>query len=107
MALIEDEVESLFYPVNRMALENSEEILPCDLLLIAAGFVGVPDEFAKEFSLERTNRNTLVTQPDSHHIDGKCFACGDCRRGQSLVVWGLQEGRSCAHEDDEYLMRSE
>lgn len=85
-------------------VENSEEILPCDLLLIAAGFVGVPDEFAKEFSLERTNRNTLVTQPDSHHIDGKCFACGDCRRGQSLVVWGLQEGRSCAHEVDEYLM---
>ncbi len=90
---------------DRKPIEGTEEYLPCDLLLIAAGFIGVPGDLSNSFELPLTGRNTIATDnPDSKHVEGKLFACGDCRRGQSLVVWGLMEGRMCAREVDESLM---
>lgn len=89
---------------DRKPVEGSEKVLPCDLLLIAAGFVGVPADLSQSFDLPLTGRNTIATSPASKHVDGKLFAAGDCRRGQSLVVWGLMEGRTCAREVDETLM---
>ena len=85
-------------------VEGSEKVLDCDLLLIAAGFVGVPEELAQSFHLPLSKRNTIVTHPDSRQVDDRLFACGDCRKGQSLVVWGLMEGRQCAREVDQALM---
>lgn len=82
---------------------DSEEELPCGLLLIAAGFVGCQKETADAFGLPRDGRGSLITA-DYHTPEEKIFAAGDCRRGQSLVVWGIAEGRACAKQVDEYLM---
>ncbi len=82
-------------------VKGSEQTIKCDLLLIAAGFVGVEDYMSK--LLPVTNRNTIQTD---HHYNVKdnLFACGDARRGQSLVVWAISEGRQCAINVDQYLM---
>ncbi len=86
---------------------GSEEFIAADLVLLAMGFVG-PDlsMFPTEPPLTTTARGTL--QVDSRFqtsIEG-VFAAGDARRGQSLIVWAIAEGRSVAHHVDEYLMGS-
>ncbi len=84
---------------------GSEEELPCRLLLIAAGFLGPEDYAADAFGLSRNGRSNVSTAPDSHATGvNKVFAAGDMRRGQSLVVWAIAEGRAAAREADEYLM---
>lgn len=97
-------VETVQLGADRQPVEGSQQVIPCDLLLIAAGFVGVRPELAESFQLPLTNRATIVTEPDGHHVEGRLFACGDCRRGQSLVVWAEMEGRQCARDVDTYLM---
>ena len=84
---------------------GSEEELPCQLLLIAAGFLGPEDYAADAFGVDRDGRSNVATAPGlySTGVD-KVFAAGDMRRGQSLVVWGIAEGRAAAKEVDEYLM---
>ena len=84
-------------------ISGSEEEIPCDLLLIAAGFTGVQEYVAQAFDLPRDHRGNLLTLNYHTPID-HIFAAGDCRRGQSLVVWGIFEGRACAKEVDRYLM---
>ena len=82
---------------------GSEQVLPCDLLLIAAGFTGCQPYTAEAFGLERTERGTLSSH--LHRTDrAGVFTAGDMRRGQSLVVWAIAEGRDCAREVDEFLM---
>ena len=66
--------------------------------------MGVPQSLASEFDLPLTARNTIETEAGGKRVSDALFACGDCRRGQSLVVWALMEGRECAREVDEYLM---
>ena len=84
---------------------GSEEELPCQLLLIAAGFLGPEDYVADAFGVGRDGRSNVSTAPGGYATDiGKVFAAGDMRRGQSLVVWGIAEGRAAAREVDEYLM---
>ncbi|KAG7195627.1 glutamate synthase [NADH] [Scheffersomyces spartinae] len=81
---------------------NSEEFFPADVVLLSMGFIG-PD--SDNLGIEKTKRGTIATtDPASYRINDKFFAAGDCRRGQSLVVWGIQEGRQCARVVDEYLM---
>ena len=58
---------------------------------------------AEAFGLPRDPRGNLITT-DYHTPEAKIFAAGDCRRGQSLVVWGITEGRACAKEVDTFLM---
>ena len=84
---------------------GSEEELPCQLLLIAAGFLGPEDYAADAFGLARDGRSNVSTASGSHATGvEKVFAAGDMRRGQSLVVWAIAEGRAAAREVDEYLM---
>ena len=75
----------------------------CQLAFIAAGFVGCESYVADAFGVRLTNRGCVDTDHFKTNVD-KVFACGDMRRGQSLVVWGLREGRDCAAEVDRYLM---
>ena len=89
--------------MSMVEVPGSEEELPCDLLLIAAGFIGCESYVADAFGLPRDNRGSLVTK-EYHTPNEKVFAAGDCRRGQSLVVWGITEGRACAKEVDAFLM---
>ena len=84
---------------------GTEKTLKCDLLLIAAGFIGCEDYTADSFELKRTQRGVIATETDSFNVPGtKLFSAGDMHRGQSLVVWAITEGKACAREVDEFLM---
>ena len=82
---------------------GSEEELPCELLLVAIGFQGPEGYVAQSFGVETDERTNLKTQNYAASVPG-IFAAGDARRGQSLVVWAIQEGRAAARAVDEYLM---
>lgn len=84
---------------------GTEQTLPCDLLLIAAGFIGCQPYTAEAFGVPLTGRGTTAT-PEGSYRTGveKVFTAGDMHRGQSLVVWAIAEGRGCALEIDRYLM---
>ena len=71
--------------------------------LIAAGFTGCQPYVAEAFGVDLTKRGTVADTKYATNVP-HVFTCGDMRRGQSLVVWGLREGRDCAAEVDRYLM---
>ena len=77
---------------RQMVPTGEEFTVDCDLVLIAAGFTGCEPYVADAFGVERTKRGT-VADVKYATADLKVFACGDMRRGQSLVVWALREGR--------------
>ena len=84
---------------------GTEKRIPCDLLLIACGFLGPDTALAESFELDTDARGNLLTQEGAYTTSQPgIFAAGDCRRGQSLVVWAITEGRSAAAAVDEYLM---
>lgn len=84
---------------------GSEKELECDLLLIAAGFLGSQPYVAEAFGAPLNARTNVDTAPGGYRtIVPKLFAAGDQRRGQSLVVWAIAEGRGAAREVDEFLM---
>ena len=90
---------------NRMTLTEipgSEEILPCGLLVIAAGFLGPKAEVAKTFGVDTTPRSNIADHNYATNVSG-LFACGDCRTGQSLVVKAMVDGRECAKAVDAFL----
>jgi len=84
---------------------GSEQELPADLVLLAMGFTGpVRTGLVEELGLELTRRGTI--QADENYMTSELgiFAAGDARRGQSLVVWAISEGRHAARAIDTYLM---
>ena len=86
-------------------IEGSEEILPCELCLIAAGFLGCQQYIADAFGVSLDQRTNVKTAPGKHSTDiEKVFTAGDMHIGQSLVVRAIREGRDAAAEMDEYLM---
>lgn len=90
-------------PVMR-EIPGTDFELPCDLCLIAIGFSGPePDGLISQLGLELDSRGNI--QVDDHYATSVpgVFATGDCRRGQSLVVWAISEGRCCAAGVDEFL----
>ena len=94
--------------------ERTEKTLPCDLLLVAAGFVGCEEYTAASFGVELGERGTvkstgkatpMLSSPNGYTTTRKkIFTAGDMRRGQSLVVWAIAEGRECAMQIDEWVM---
>ena len=91
--------------MTMVEIPGSEEELPCQLLLIAAGFLGPEDYVPEAFGLIRDARSNVATVPGMYATGvDKVFAAGDMRRGQSLVVWGIVEGRGAAREVDTYLL---
>ena len=86
-------------------IDGSEQILPCDILLIAAGFIGCESYVADVFGVTKNARGNISTDTGKYQTENeKVFTAGDAHRGQSLVVWAIAEGRACAKEIDEYLM---
>jgi glutamate synthase (NADPH/NADH) small chain len=84
---------------------GSEETLPCELCLIAAGFLGCQQYIADAFGVSLDQRTNVKTAPGKHSTDiEKVFTAGDMHIGQSLVVRAIREGRDAAAEVDEYLM---
>lgn len=87
-------------------VEGSEKVFECQLALLAMGFLGPEKPILQELGVELDGRGNVKTGGEDRYassVDG-VFAAGDCRRGQSLVVWGITEGRQAAREVDEYLM---
>lgn len=90
---------------GRMVISEEREILPCDLLIIAAGFTGCEKDLPLSASIALTSRNTVETAPGSYASSAEgIFTAGDMHRGQSLVVWAILEGLQCAKEADTWLM---
>jgi len=88
-------------------VEDSEQEWPCQLIMLALGFSGPEQVIAQELGLDCDKRSNFAAEYGRYatNIDG-VFAAGDCRRGQSLVVWAINEGREAARECDRYLMGS-
>ena len=89
---------------------GSEELLKADLVLLAMGFVAPVSTVLKAFGVEADNRGNAKASTDftggyATNVP-KVFAAGDIRRGQSLVVWAIREGRQAARAVDEFLMGS-
>ena len=87
-------------------IEGSEFEIKADLVLLAMGFLGpVADGMVKDLRLDLDKRGNVLANVKEYKASAdKVFACGDMRRGQSLVVWAIREGRQCAHAVDKYLM---
>ena len=83
-------------------IPGSEEVIPCGLLVIAAGFMGPEAGIAERFGVETTPRSNIADKGYQTSVE-KIFACGDCRTGQSLVVKAMVDGRACAKAVDAYL----
>ena len=83
-------------------IPGSEEVIPCGLLVIAAGFMGPEAGIAERFGVETTPRSNIADKGYQTSVE-KIFACGDCRTGQSLVVKAMVDGSACAKAVDAYL----
>lgn len=84
---------------------GSEYEVEADLVLIAAGFLGTENYVAKAFEVELDARTNVATKTDEYQTSAdKVFVAGDMRRGQSLVVWAIKEGRNAARDVDKSLM---
>lgn len=91
--------------MNMEPIAGSEFELPADIVLIAAGFLGAQEYVAKAFGVKLDARTNVQTAPGEYKTDvDKVFTAGDMHRGQSLVVWGINEGRHVAREVDRFLM---
>ncbi len=89
---------------GRDVVPGSEHEIDCNLLLIAAGFVGCQKTVPEAFGVNLGARGTVDAGEDYKTNVPGVFAAGDMRRGQSLVVWGISEGRNAAREIDRFLM---
>lgn len=90
--------------MSPVPVEGSEKTLPCELLLVAMGFTGPEQTLAEQNGILTDARSNFKASDTDHKTSLKgVFAAGDCRRGQSLVVWAIREGREAAYAVDEYL----
>ena len=87
-------------------IPGTEFELKADLVLLAMGFVSpIHEGMLEELALEFDQRGNVKANTDDYRTSAdKIFACGDMRRGQSLVVWAIREGRQAARSVDAFLM---
>ena len=78
---------------------------PCDLALLALGFTGHEPDLIDRLALKTDDNNQIITNNYQTSVP-KIFSAGDMRRGQSLIVWAISEGREAAYEVDKFLMGS-
>jgi glutamate synthase (NADPH/NADH) small chain len=93
-------------PARFVEVAGTEEIIPCELALLAMGFVYPQQEgLINDLGVELDERGNVKASEKLYKTSvDKIFAAGDLRRGQSLVVWAISEGRECARKVDEFLM---
>ena len=85
-------------------ISGSEKLWECDLVLLSLGFLGPEHHVSDDLALDYDERSNYSTDYGSYRCgNSKVFAAGDCRRGQSLVVWAINEGRGAAQVVDDYL----
>ena len=86
-------------------IEGSEKVWPCDMALLALGFTGHEKSLVNQIGLKTNDKGQLLTKNYQTSIKN-IFSAGDMRRGQSLIVWAISEGREAAVEVDKFLMGS-
>jgi glutamate synthase (NADPH) small chain len=93
-------------PARFVEVPGSEQIIPCELALLAMGFLHAQhDGLINELEVELDDRGNVKAGEKNYQTNiEKIFTAGDMRRGQSLVVWAISEGRECARKVDEFLM---
>ncbi len=93
-------------PAKFVEVPGSETEIPCELALLAMGFMHPQhDGLLAQLEIELDERGNVKASEKLYHTSiPKIFTAGDMRRGQSLVVWAISEGRECARKIDEYLM---
>ena len=86
-------------------IEGSEKFYKADLVLLAMGYVGPEDEFVEKTNLKIKQKGEISTIVDKDYktAQQKVFVAGDCRRGQSLVVWAIKEGREVSEKINSFL----
>jgi glutamate synthase (NADPH/NADH) small chain len=87
-------------------IPGTEFVLKAELVLLAMGFLGpVQDGMIKTLGLDLDKRGNVAANTSDYKTSlAKVFSCGDMRRGQSLVVWAIREGRQAARAVDQFLM---
>ncbi|MDO4647576.1 MAG: glutamate synthase subunit beta [Eubacteriales bacterium] len=91
--------------MQMVPVEGSEEVIPVDLVLIAAGFLGSQKYVTDAFKVKVNQRTNVETLPEAYETSvPRVFTAGDMHRGQSLVVWAIREGREAARAVDQSLM---
>jgi len=107
LQLVTVEMKNIDGQMRMVEVEGSEKELPCDLALLAMGFVGSEKPgMLEQLGVELDTRGNVVADSQwMTSVDG-VFVAGDMQRGQSLIVWAIAEGRSVARSVDEYLMGS-
>mgnify|MGYP001544343047 FL=1 len=95
-------------PAQFVEVTGSEKEIPCERAFLAMGFVHPQHEgLLSQLDVELDQRGNIKASEKEFHTNiAKIFTAGDMRRGQSLVVWAISEGRECARKVDEYLMGS-
>jgi glutamate synthase (NADPH/NADH) small chain len=103
---VEWEIDATGRPVTFKEVAGTERDLPCELVLLAMGFLHPQKEgLIEKLGVELDNRGNVKASEHTYQTNiAKIFAAGDVRRGQSLVVWAISEGREAARKVDEYLM---
>jgi glutamate synthase (NADPH/NADH) small chain len=98
----EKNAEGRFVPKE---IPGTEQVRPAQLVLLAMGFLGPEQPLLEQIGVERDARSNVNAAFNQYATNvSKVFAAGDCRRGQSLVVWAFNEGRGVAREVDRFLM---
>lgn len=100
---VEVEVKKVDGKLNFVEKEGTEKVWPCDLAILALGFEGPEKTLGEQLGLHLDHRGTYVTENYQSSVSN-LFVAGDMRRGQSLIVWAISEGREAAREIDQFLM---
>ncbi|MEI6279755.1 MAG: FAD-dependent oxidoreductase, partial [Verrucomicrobiae bacterium] len=100
----EKDAQGRFVPRD---IEGTLRVIPAQLVLLAMGFLGPEAPLLEALGVERDPRGNAGAEYEKYTTSiPNVFAAGDCRRGQSLVVWAINEGRGAARETDRFLMGS-
>ena len=92
---------------NMVEIPGTEFELKADLVFLAMGFVNPAQKVLDAFGVEKDGRGNIKADTENYRTSiDRVFAAGDMRRGQSLIVWAIREGRQCARSVDEFLMGS-
>ena len=108
---IQSTFNELEYAVNEeknqfIEIPNSKKIWDCDLVILALGFTGPEKKLPKELDVMLDKKGNISANSNYQTKKNNIFTAGDCRRGQSLIVWAISEGREASYHLDKYLMGS-
>ena len=85
-------------------IPNTNKTWKCDLVILALGFTGPEESLPNLLNIDMNDRGNISSNSDYQTKKNNIFTAGDCRRGQSLIVWAISEGREASYHIDKYLM---